>query len=76
MKRKILLVVCVVVLIGFILEVKSTYSLFETNGGAIVSKKLAKWQIKVNNTYLTTLSEDRNTFSLGSIEWENVDHVK
>lgn len=76
MKKKILIILGGLFFLLLCLEVRNTYSLFETNGEAIVSKKLAKWQIKVNNTYLTTLSEDRNTFSLGSIEWESIDHVK
>lgn len=76
MKKKILIILCASVLILLCLEVKNTYSLFETNGTGVASEKLAKWQIKVNNTYVTTLTEDRNTFNLGSIEWENQGHVK
>ncbi len=76
MKKTFLIILCTSFLILLCLEVKETYSLFETNGTAVAGKQLAKWQIKVNNTYLTTLSENRNTFSLGSIEWENQGHVK
>ena len=71
-----LIILCTSFFILLCLEVQKTYSLFETNGTAIAGEQLAKWQIKVNNTYLTTLTEDRNTFHLGSIEWENQGHVK
>ena len=76
MRKKILIILCGIIFIILCLEVKNTYSLFETDGEATASKNLAKWQIKVNNTYITTLSEERNTFSLGSIEWESKGHVK
>lgn len=76
MKKTFLIILCTSFLILLCLEVQKTYSLFETNGTAVAGEPLAKWQIKVNNTYLTTLTEDRNTFSLGSIEWESQGHVK
>ncbi|MCI6265674.1 MAG: hypothetical protein MR598_02360 [Erysipelotrichaceae bacterium] len=76
MKKTFLIILCTIFLILLCLEVQKTYSLFETNGTAVAGEPLAKWQIKVNNTYLTTLTEDRNTFSLGSINWENQGHVK
>ena len=76
MKKMFLIILCTSFFILLCLEVQKTYSLFETNGTAIAGEQLAKWQIKVNNTYLTTLTEDRNTFHLGSIEWENQGHVK
>ena len=76
MKRKILLVVCVVVLIGFILEVKSTYSLFETNGTGDVELETASWKIKVNNIDVTQFRDISSTFDLGNINWVSNGHVK
>lgn len=76
MGKKFLIILCVSLLIILCLEVKNTYSLFETDGEATVSEQLATWKIKVNNTYLTTLTEDRNTFDLGNMEWESQNHVK
>lgn len=76
MKKQVLIVLCSCLFILLCLEIKNSYSLFETNGEGLVSENLAKWQIKVNNTYLTTLTEERSTFNLGSIEWENQGHVK
>lgn len=76
MQKKIFIILCALVFIALCLEVKNVYSLFETNGTDSVSERLATWKIKVNNTYLTTLSEDRKTFDLGSIEWESNGHVK
>lgn len=76
MRKKILIILCISLFIILCLEIKNTYSLFETNGEAVVEENLATWKIKVNNTYLTTLTEDRNTFDLGSMNWESQNHVK
>lgn len=76
MRKKILIILCISLFIILCLEIKNTYSLFETNGEAAVEENLATWKIKVNNTYLTTLTEDRNTFDLGSMNWESQNHVK
>ena len=76
MKKKILIILGGLFFLLLCLEVRNTYSLFETNGRAVVDKNLANWQIKVNNTYLNTLSEDNKTFSLGSILWDSKNHVK
>ena len=76
MKKRVLIILCISFFVILCLEVKNTYSLFETNGSAVVDKNLANWQIKVNNTYLNTLSEDKKTFSLGSILWDSKNHVK
>lgn len=61
---------------SFFKEVKKTYSLFETNGAGEATSSLAKWQIKVNNSDVTTLTEKNNAFVLGSIDWGNQTHVK
>lgn len=76
MRKKILIILCISLFIILCLEIKNTYSLFETNGEAVVEENLATWKIKVNNTYLTTLTEDRNSFDLGSMNWESQNHVK
>lgn len=76
MKQKIWLVFALVFLIFLIFEIRSTYSLFETDTSTFVDSDLAKWQIKINNNSLNMLTEDSNVFSLGSIEWSNQDHVK
>ena len=47
--KKVLLIVFSFLLVYMFLEIKNTYSLFETNGTVDVSSDLANWYIMVNN---------------------------
>lgn len=53
-----------------------TYSLFETNATGTASARLAKWEISVNNSNITGLTQTNRTFNLGQINWSNQNHVK
>lgn len=48
--RKILLIVVLLFLCITILEISSTFGLFETNNSITVNNDIAKWQVKVNNS--------------------------
>lgn len=74
--KKSLTFVAILLLFITLLAIKNTYSLFESNGDGIVSENLAKWQIKVGDTYLTTLSKEDEEFNLDNITWSNGTHVK
>lgn len=74
--KKSLTFVAILLLFITLLVIKNTYSLFESNGDGVVSESLAKWQIKVGDTYLTTLSKEDEEFDLSSITWSNGTHVK
>lgn len=75
MKKKVLVIVCFVLLIVLGYEVRDTYSLFESVGSGSVASDLAVWKIKVNDTDITKLVESSNSFDLGSFSWNSQNHV-
>ena len=58
-----------------LIEIKETYSLFETNSAVEASSELAKWNVKINDNYITNLTTQVNTFKLGDIKWDSKEHV-
>ena len=57
-------------------QIVKTYSLFESNIDNEVGVSVASWKIKVGDTYITSLSNDDESFDLGSIKWESASHVR
>ena len=73
--KKVLLIVFSFLLVYMFLEIKNTYSLFETNGTVDVSSDLANWYIMVNNNNINDLVAEKNTATLGNIVWNDQAHV-
>ena len=76
MKKHILVILCVFSSIFLLVEIVSTYSLFETERETVVTSPIAKWKILVNNTMLTDFNGQVNSFDLGSINWNSGGHVR
>ena len=76
MKKHILVILCVFSSIFLLVEIVSTYSLFETDRETVVTSPIAKWNILVNNTLITDFDGQENSFDLGSIDWNSGGHVR
>lgn len=76
MNKKLLITLSLISITVLSITILRTYSLYETNANAIASKRLATWEIKVNNTDITNLSTINREFNLGSLSWTNQSHVK
>ncbi len=70
--RKILLLVVLLFLSLTIMEISSTFGLFETNNVITVDNNIAKWQIKVNNS----LAKDPVHFTVNNYNINSDSNVK
>ena len=70
--RKILLLVVLLFLSLTIMEISSTFGLFETNNVITVDNNIAKWQIKVNNS----LAKDSVHFTVNNYNIDSDSNVK
>ena len=70
--RKILLLVVLLFLSLTIMEISSTFGLFETNNVITVDNNIAKWQIKVNNS----LIKDPVHFTVNNYNIDSDSNVK
>ena len=73
--KRVLWVVFILMIGVVFLEVKNTYSLFETDSTISVSSELANWNVKINDSYITDLTTESNTIELGEISWDSMGHV-
>ena len=77
MNKKILLIIICLISVSILTFVTiKTYALFESRASGEASSKLATWEIKVNNTDITRLTQANRNFNLGQISWSNGNHVK
>ena len=78
MKKQIVYAILVVVLIivSTISLTVYTYSLFESDATVSTTNDTAKWNIKVNNNMVTSLSPSQNEINIGSIQWNSGGHVR
>ena len=74
-QQKITIIGIIIVVILLCIEIFYTYSLFETNVETDTSSDIAKWNIKVNNSMITESNYLIDSFNLGSIDWENSNHI-
>ena len=64
MKKHILIVLCVVSVVILLIQITYTYSLFETDRDAVIFSPIAKWNIMVNDSLITSNSSQQNSFRL------------
>ena len=76
MKKHILIVLCVVSVVLLFIQITYTYSLFETDRDAVISSPIAKWNIMVNDSFITSDTTQENFFRLGSVQWNSGGHVR
>ena len=74
-KKIILIIISIALVFLLTYTILKTFSLFESSATGSTETDLADWIIKVNNTDITSLSSQNNTFNLGSINWTNQNHV-
>ena len=74
-KKIILIIISITLVFLLTYTILKTFSLFESSATGTAETDLATWVIKVNNTDITSLSSQNNTFNLGSINWSNQNHV-
>lgn len=66
-----IVIICFMIYVSFY-----TYSLFESVVSNSVDSDIAKWNIKVNNSMITSGNTIDNTFNIGGINWLSGGHVK
>ena len=76
MKKHILVILCVVSVIALIVQITYTYSLFETDRDAVIFSPIAKWNIMVNDSFVTSDTTQENSFRLGGVDWSSGNHVR
>ena len=76
MKKHILVILCVISVIALIVQITYTYSLFETDRDAVIFSPIAKWNIMVNDSYVTSNTIQENSFRLGGVDWNSGGHVR
>ena len=75
-KKHILILLCVVSFVILIVQITYTYSLFETDRDAVIFSPIAKWNIMVNDSFITNDITENNCFRLGNIQWNSGGHVR
>ena len=78
MKKQIIysiLLVSFIIIITVTITVH-TYSLYESATANPATSDIAKWNIKVNNSMVTSLSSNESEINIGSINWQNNGHVR
>ena len=75
-KKILQLVIIFILLFGCLvfLYAKGTYTSYETNTTGNVSVPIAKWNIKVNNTVITTADENFQ-LDVDNISWNSSGHI-
>ena len=76
MKKHILVILCVVSVVVLIVQITYTYSLFETDRDAVIFSPIAKWNIMVNDSFITSDTIQENAFRLGGVQWSSGGHVR
>ena len=76
MKKYFLFAITLIGLFVLIFHLSQTYSLFESDITDSPSIALARWKIRVGDTYLTSLTTEDEKFDLTSINWSNANHVR
>ena len=76
MKKHILIVLCVVSVVLLFIQITYTYSLFETDRDAVIFSPIAKWNIMVNDSFVTSDTTQENSFRLGGVDWSSGNHVR
>ena len=76
MKKHILIMLCVVSVVILLIQITYTYSLFETDRDAVIFSPIAKWNIMVNDSFITSDTTQENSFKLGSVDWNSGGHVR
>lgn len=76
MKKHILIILCVVSVVILFVQIVYTYSLFETDRDAVIISPIAKWNIMVNDAFITGDISQQNSFRLGGVDWNSGGHVR
>lgn len=58
MNKKIKIILLILILILLVLIIRSTYSKYIAEAGAVIDKNIAQWVIKINDTDITVQKED------------------
>lgn len=79
MNNKIKFLIFILIVLVFILILRSTYSKYITVGTGEISKDIGQWVIKINNTDITEVDEDGNPISqeydIDTFEWDEDIHT-
>lgn len=85
MKKRIKVILLILILILLVLIINSTYSKYAIESQAIVSRKIAGWIIKINDTDITAIKDENSgstnpdgvTFNItgDDVKWEQDSHV-
>ena len=76
MKReiKIFIIVLIILMIAYILI--NTYSKYNTEASARIEKEVGRWNIKINDTDITVVSDEPAEFEIDNFVWDAESHVK
>ena len=73
-KIKILIFILILLMLGYILL--NTYSKYIENATARIEQEVGRWNIKINNTDITSVSGDPVEFEITNFVWNESTHVK
>ena len=79
MKNKLKVLILILIILFFIMIIRSTYSKYITEGTAEITENIGQWVIKINNTDITTVDDDGNPnsqeFDIDNFEWDIDEHT-